>query len=71
VHRVLEEDGVYMLTCFSYRNGPRWNHFTRKQLEELFSKHFKLGKFQDYPSLEGDGLIRFFYTVLMKKKQLC
>ena len=68
VHRVLEEDGVYMLTCFSFRNGPRWNHFTRQKLRELFSGYFKLGEFQDYASLEGDGIIRFFYTVLMKKK---
>jgi len=70
VHRVLGDGGVYMLTCFSYRNGPRWNHFTRQQLRKLFGRHFVFGEFQHYPSLEGDGIIRFFYTVLMKRKQI-
>jgi ubiquinone/menaquinone biosynthesis C-methylase UbiE len=70
VHRVLREDGIYMLTCFSHRNGPRWNPFTRQQLRELFSGYFVFGEFKHYPSLEGDGVIRFFYTVLMKRKQV-
>ena len=70
VHRVLGEDGFYMLTCFSYRNGLEWNHFTRQQLRELFGGYFVLVEFQHYPSLEGDGAIRYFYTVLMKKKQI-
>jgi hypothetical protein len=56
-----------MLTCFSYRNGSAWNHFTRKQIVDLFSNHFELEEIRHYPSLEGDGYIRFFYTVLMKK----
>ena len=68
VHRVLKEGGVYMLTCFSYKNGRGWNHFTRQQIVDLFSGHFELGAIRHYPSLEGDGVIRFFYTVLMKKK---
>ncbi len=67
VHRVLKKGGVYILTCFSYRNGPGWNHFTRQQIVDLFSGLFELGEFRHYPSLEGDGYIRFFYTVLMKK----
>ena len=68
VYRVLRECGVYMLTCFSYKNGLGWNHFTRQQIIELFSGHFVLVEIRHYPSLEGDGVIRFFYTVLMKKK---
>jgi SAM-dependent methyltransferase len=68
VHRTLKSDGVYMLTCFSYRNGPGWNHFTRQQIVDLFSGLFLLGEIRHYPSLEGDGVIRFFYTVLMKKR---
>lgn len=68
VHRVLKKGGVCMLTCFSYKNGRGWNHFTRQQIIELFSGHFELGELRHYPSLEGDGVIRFFYTVLMKKK---
>ena len=70
LHRVLKSNGVYMLTCFSYRNGSGWNYFTRQQLVDLFSDFFELGKFRHYPSLEGDRVIRFFYTVLMKKKSL-
>ena len=68
LNRVLKSDGVYLLTCFSYRNGPGWNHFTMQQLIDLFSGHFLLGEFRHYPSLEGDGVIRFFYKVLMEKK---
>jgi ubiquinone/menaquinone biosynthesis C-methylase UbiE len=70
VHRVLGEGGFYMLTCFSYRNGPGWNHFTRQQIRELFGGHFFFVEFQHYPSREGDGVIRFFYTVLMKRRQV-
>lgn len=68
VHRVLKKDGNYLLTCFSYKNGKRWNHFTKKQLVKLFSPYFELCKFKHYPSVEGDGATRYFYTVLMKKK---
>ena len=68
VHRVLREGGIYMLTCFSYRNGPAWNHFTRQQIIGLFSGFFELEQIRHNPSLEGDGVIRFFYTALLKKK---
>ena len=70
VHQVLKKGGIYMLTCFSYKNGRGWNHFTRQQINNLFSGHFELGEIRHYPSLEGDGVIRYFYTVLMKKKFL-
>jgi len=70
VHRVLKAGGSYMLTCFSFRNGPGWNHFTEQQLIELFDGFFEFGEFRHYPSLEGDGVTRYFYTVLMKKEQL-
>jgi cyclopropane fatty-acyl-phospholipid synthase-like methyltransferase len=36
VHRILKSDGAYTLTCFSYRNGPSWNLFTRQQIVDLF-----------------------------------
>lgn len=68
VHRVLKPQGTYMLTCFSSRNGSRWNHFTRQQLIDLFVGYFEFCEFQHYPSLEGDGVVRYFYTVLMHKK---
>ena len=69
VHRVLKKGGGYMLTCFSYKNGRSWNHFTKRQISELFSGNFELGEFRHYPSVEGDGVTRYFYTVLMKKKK--
>ena len=69
VHRVLKKGGGYMLTCFSYKNGRSWNHFTKRQISELFSGNFELGEFRHYPSMEGDGVTRYFYTVLMKKKE--
>lgn len=68
VHRVLREGGAYMLTCFSYGNGPGWNHFRKQQIIDLFSALFEIKQIRHYPSLEGDGHIRFFYTALMKKK---
>ena len=68
VHRVLRNGGTYLLTCFSYKNGPAWNHFTKKQITDLFSKHFEINEVRHISSLEGDGVKRFFYTVLMKKK---
>ena len=67
VHRILREGGVYMLTCFSSRNGQRWNHFTLQQIMGLFSESFVLGKVTHYSSIEGAGVVRFFYTVLMEK----
>ena len=69
VHRVLKKGGGYMLTCFSYKNGQAWNHFTKQQIIELFSDYFELGESRHYPSVEGDGVTRYFYTVLMKKKE--
>lgn len=68
VHRVLKEGGDYLLTCFSYKNGSAWNHFTEKQLFNLFSGFFAIKDIRHFSSVEGDGVTRFFYTVWMKKK---
>jgi len=68
IFRVLKKGSVYMLTCFSYKNGPGWNHFTKQQIIDLFSSYFEIEEIRHYSSLEGDGYIRFFYTALMKKK---
>ncbi len=68
VHRVLKKGGVYMLTAFSYRNGAGWNHFRKQQLIDLFHTYFEFGEIRHYPSFEGDGAIRFFYSLLMRKK---
>jgi ubiquinone/menaquinone biosynthesis C-methylase UbiE len=69
VHRVLKEDGVYFLTSFSNMNGPRWNHFSKKQLIDLFSGYFQLSEIRHISSVEGDGVIRYFYSLLMKRKK--
>jgi len=68
IFRVLKKESVYMLTCFSYKNGPEWNHFTKRQIIDLFSSYFEIEEIRHYSSLEGDWYIRFFYTTLMKKK---
>jgi ubiquinone/menaquinone biosynthesis C-methylase UbiE len=70
VHRVLKSGGDYMLTCFSYKNGAAWNHFTKRQLVDFFSDYFELGEFRHIASVEGDGVTRYFYMVLMKNKRL-
>jgi ubiquinone/menaquinone biosynthesis C-methylase UbiE len=31
VHRVLKIGGSYLLICFSYKNGPTWNHFAKNR----------------------------------------
>ena len=69
VHRVLKRGGNYLLICFSYKNGPAWNHFTKKQIISLFSEYFKINEIRHISSIEGDGVRRYFYTVLMKKKK--
>jgi ubiquinone/menaquinone biosynthesis C-methylase UbiE len=69
VHRVLKSGGVYMLTCFSYKNGSAWNHFTKQQLIDLFSDYFEMSEIRHVSSIEGDCYRRYFYTVLMKKKK--
>lgn len=68
VHRVLKRGGSYMLTCFSYKNGPAWNHFTRKQILDFFSQFFEIAEIRHISSMEGDGVRRYFYVVLMEKK---
>lgn len=67
VHRTLKTGGKYLLTCFSYKNGHAWNHFTKEDIVRYFSDYFKIDDTKHYASLEGDGVIRYFYTVLMEK----
>jgi ubiquinone/menaquinone biosynthesis C-methylase UbiE len=67
VNRVLKPEGTYFLTCFSYRNGPAWNHFTKEQIIELFGGIFSIEWIKHISSLEGDNVARYFYQVLMEK----
>jgi ubiquinone/menaquinone biosynthesis C-methylase UbiE len=69
VHRVLKNGGIYMLTCFSHKNGPAWNHFTKEKIIDLFSDYFEIDEIRHISSIEGDGYTRYFYTVLMEKKK--
>jgi len=68
VHRVLRKDGIYLMVCFSYRNGSAWNHFTKEQIIQLFSDYFQIESIDHIASVEGDGYTRYFYSVLMKRK---
>lgn len=67
VHRVLKSKGSYLLVCFSYRNGPAWNHFRKQQILELFGDYFDIEWIKHVSSLEGDNVRRYFYEVLMEK----
>jgi ubiquinone/menaquinone biosynthesis C-methylase UbiE len=68
VHRVLKKRGLYLMVCFSYRNGPAWNHFSKEQIIQLFSNHFEIKNIEHMASVEGDGYMRYFYSALMEKK---
>ncbi len=67
VYRVLKPKGTYFLVCFSHKNGPAWNHFTKEQILELFEDYFQIEWIKHVPSLEGDNVTRYFYEVLMEK----
>ncbi len=65
IHRVLKKKGHYLVVCFSNKNGPAWNHFSRSNITTIFSPYFRIISIKHFSSLEGDGLIRFFYASLM------
>jgi len=66
--RILKRDkGQYLLVCFSGRNGPAWNHFSKEQLAQYFSSLFKFQNLEHFGSVEGNGYKRFFYSVLMQR----
>jgi ubiquinone/menaquinone biosynthesis C-methylase UbiE len=69
VHRVLKPEAQYQLTCFSDRNGPAWNHFTKEQLAQYFAGEFKFNSLVHFGSVEADNYTRFFYTVLMQSRR--
>jgi len=69
IRRVLKPNAHYHLTCFSDRNGPAWNHFTKEQLAHYFAREFKIISLDHMGSVEGDGYTRFFYTALMQPRK--
>lgn len=69
ISRVLDSrKGLYLLVCFSDKNGLAWNHFTKEQLVNYFSQEFKFESVEHFGSVEADGYRRFFYAVLMQKR---
>lgn len=68
VHRVLRLGGRYLLMCFSDRMGPSWNHFSERQIRDLFSDTFAILVHKEVSSVEGDGVARLFRVALMEKR---
>lgn len=69
VHRALNSGGVYLMVCFSDKNGRATNHFSSEKIVELFGDRFEIARMNHVSSMEGDGVIRYFYEVLMKKPE--
>ena len=67
VFRILKPKATYFLVCFSYKNGPAWNHFRRDQIVDLFGDYFEIEWIRHVSSLESDKVTRYFYQVLMKR----
>jgi len=68
LHRVLKPRSLYLLVCFSYRNGPSWHHFTKRQIIDLFDGFFEIERIKHISSVERDRAMRYFYEVLMRRK---
>ncbi len=68
VHRVLRRGGRYLLMCFSDSMGREWNHFSDRQLRDLFSDYFDILTLKEVSSLEADDVIRQFRVSLMERR---
>ncbi|UCE95584.1 MAG: class I SAM-dependent methyltransferase, partial [Candidatus Bathyarchaeota archaeon] len=68
VNNVLKTEGMYLMVCFSYKNGPAWNHFRKDKLEELFGEYFDIKWIKHISSVEGDKVTRYFYEILMENR---
>jgi len=68
VFRVLKKASPYFVYCFSDRNGTDWNHFTKEELIQIFSNHYRIKDILHIDSVEGDSKVRYFYAILMEKK---
>lgn len=67
VYRVLKKNGKYHMTCFSYKNGPAQNHFTKQDIIRQFSALFKILSIKE-EVVENNGSRMYFYISLMAKK---
>jgi ubiquinone/menaquinone biosynthesis C-methylase UbiE len=69
IYRVLKPaDGKYLLICFSDKNGLGWNHFSKEQLVDYFSRQFVFLSVEHFGSVEADGYRRYFYSILMQRR---
>jgi SAM-dependent methyltransferase len=68
VHRVLRDGGLYLLRVFSDKEpeGPGPHRFTKKELDDLFSKQFKILKIWE-GVFEGSHKPKS-YSMLMEKR---
>lgn len=67
IYKVLGSQGTYFLACFSEKNGPGWNHFTKEQISRLFGDYFDIEWIRHVSSVESNGVKRHFYEALMEK----
>ncbi|HKZ93433.1 MAG TPA: class I SAM-dependent methyltransferase [Candidatus Bathyarchaeia archaeon] len=67
--QVLKPKAHYQLTCFSDRNGVAWNHFTKERLARYFAGRFRFISLDHFGSVEGNGSTRFFYSILMQRRE--
>lgn len=56
------------MVSFSDRNGPAWNHSSEGDIISIFSPHFGIRSMEHFSSIEGDGVIRFFYATLFENR---
>jgi hypothetical protein len=56
---VLKSQSTYFVVCFSDKNGPKWNHFTREQIVDLFEPFFTIAWMHHVASLEGNNITRY------------
>ncbi len=69
IHRVLEREGKYQMTCFSFKNGPAPNHFTIDAIKGYFSPFFTILSIKEEVVNENISESRkYFYISLMEKK---
>lgn len=69
LYRVLRKGGRYQLLCFSGRTAAPPYGFTPEDIQSYFSPHFHILSLKETASREPDGVVRFFLSVLMEKKE--
>lgn len=67
LHRVLGENGKYLLICFSDKNPPRENTFSQSDIFDYFSSYFDIHWIRSSIFREFGRINRFFYFVFMSK----